>query len=202
MSCSLKISFINWIQAWNHWEFSEVSWSTCARLSPKHCSQLPSAEHFTWTLKIYRIKPQTYQECSIIPHQLWYSDIKNTIIIFHHLWQASESTDKPRLHYYFRFGKQFNIFYSSEFICHDTLGCILTPVKTVPELKQSKCYSITCDASCVKSTTVPKRTLHDKSQCYFCHNDLFKKISFLSKCVCHAVYSEIEKVESPLICVM
>lgn len=42
-------------------------------------------------------------------------DIKNTITIFHHLWQGFESADKPWLRYYFHSDKQSNIFYSSGF---------------------------------------------------------------------------------------
>lgn len=61
------------------------------------------------------IKPQIYQECCITHHPHFGPNIKNTITIFHHLWPAFESADKPWLHYYFHSDKQSNIFYSSEF---------------------------------------------------------------------------------------
>lgn len=56
------------------------------------------------------VKLQIYQECCIIHHPHFGPDIKNTITIFHLLWQSFESADKPWLHYYFRSDKQFNIF--------------------------------------------------------------------------------------------
>lgn len=84
------------------------------------------------------VKSQIYQERYIIHHPHFDPDIKNTITIFHHSWQAFESTDKPWLRYYFRPDKQSNIFYSSEFhlICRDFLHCILVALKEPQSLSK------------------------------------------------------------------
>lgn len=86
---------------------------------------------------IYSWSPRFTKNAASIHNPHFGPDIKNTITIFHHLWQAFESADKPWLHYYFRSDKQSNIFYSSEFylICHDTLHCILVALKTASKLK-------------------------------------------------------------------
>lgn len=186
----------------------EGSWSTCTQLPPKQYRQLSAArsQYFTWTLTKLSLKPQIYQECSIIHQHSFDSDIKNTITIFHHLWQAFESTDKPWLRYYFCSGKQFITFYSREFhfICHDTPCCILMSVKTDSEVKQAvSLIQSHIRTSAYNPTTVPKHTIQKKSQCYSCYNDHnFFYFFFLSKFVCYALYSAIEKLESPLICVM
>lgn len=85
------------------------------------------------------LNPKIYQEHHIFHHPHFAPDIKNTITIFHYLWQAFESADKPWLNYYFRSDKQSNIFYGGEFhlICHDTLHCITVALKTASKLKRA-----------------------------------------------------------------
>lgn len=61
------------------------------------------------------VQPQIYQEHCVVHTTHFAPDIKNTITIFHHLWQGFESADKPWLRYYFHSDKQSNIFYSSGF---------------------------------------------------------------------------------------
>lgn len=102
---------------------AEVSWGECAQLPVQsviiHWVLLNKpAVHMNFS-DLFR-KPQIYQEHCIIqqlprPHAHTHThtfgpDIKNTITIFHHLWQAFESADKPWLHYYCRSDKQSNIF--------------------------------------------------------------------------------------------
>lgn len=121
------------------------------------------------------------------PPPLW-SDIKNTITIFHHLWQVFESADKLWLHYYFHSDKQSNIFYSSEFhlICHDTLHCILVALKTASNLMQalsviqSHIWVPAFNPTLSQNTLYVSKLLCDpllnvqaKSQCYSFHNELF-----------------------------
>lgn len=79
------------------------------------------------------IKVQTHK--SAAPHVA--THIINTITIFHHLCWAPESTDKPRLHYYyFQSDRQTNIFCNSDFhlICHNTLRVGKNSLKTGREL--------------------------------------------------------------------
>lgn len=82
--------------------------------------------------------------------------------------------------------------------------CNLMSVKTDSEVKQAvSLIQSQIRTSAYNPTIVPKHTIQKKSQCYSCYNDHnFFYFFFLSKFVCYALYSAIEKLESPLICVM